>query len=146
MTSPVEAPAPQPIKDVLGTPEPAEQKGPTNQLDKDAFLKLLVAQLKYQDPLNPASGTEFIAQTAQLTQVQKLEDLAGTEQRLLTNQLNLSATALVGKTITYAGKDGTDQTGVVTGATLNTDKPIVTVGGTDVPLESVKDVHTTPAG
>jgi flagellar basal-body rod modification protein FlgD len=144
MTSPV-APAPTPIKDVLGQ-QPPKQTKPANELDKDAFLKLLVAQLKYQDPLNPASGTEFIAQTAQFTQVEKLEDLASTEQKLLTNQLNLSASALVGKTVGYVDKDGKDTAGIVTGATLNTDKPTVKVGGADVPLESIKDVHTTPAG
>ena len=40
--------------------------------DQDTFLKLLVAQLKYQDPSNPADSTQFLAQTAQFTQVEKL--------------------------------------------------------------------------
>jgi flagellar basal-body rod modification protein FlgD len=145
MTSPVGAPAPTPIKDALGALPPKDDR-PTHELDKDAFLKLLVAQLKYQDPLNPASGTEFIAQTAQFTQVEKLEDLATTERKLLTNQLNLAAGTLVGKTVTYTGEDGNAASGVVTGARLNTDKPSVRVGDTDVPLTSVTDVHSTPAG
>ena len=43
---------------------------------KDIFLKLLVAQMKYQDPANPASSSEFMAQTATFTQVEKLEEIA----------------------------------------------------------------------
>ena len=38
-----------------------------NDIDKDMFLKLMVTQLKYQDPLNPADPDEFLAQTAQFT-------------------------------------------------------------------------------
>ena len=44
-----------------------------DQMGKDMFLKLLVAQMKYQDPANPASSSEFMAQTATFTQVEKLE-------------------------------------------------------------------------
>ena len=46
-----------------------------NEIDKDMFLKLLVTRLKYQDPLNPASPDEFMAQTAQFTSVEKLTQL-----------------------------------------------------------------------
>jgi flagellar basal-body rod modification protein FlgD len=143
MTSAIEAVPP--ITALLGAQPPKETK-PTNDLDKDAFLKLLVAQLKYQDPMNPASGTEFIAQTAQFTQVEKLTELADIDQKLLTAQLNLGASSLVGRTITYTGTDGVEASGVVSGAVLNASSPTVRVGSTDVPLSSVKDVHITAAG
>jgi flagellar basal-body rod modification protein FlgD len=49
--------------------------------DKDTFLKLLVAQLTHQDPLNPAEDKEFIAQLAQFTQVEELQNInKGMEQ------------------------------------------------------------------
>ena len=41
----------------------------TNQLNQDTFLKLLVAQMKYQDPLSPTDSTQFLTQTAQFTTV-----------------------------------------------------------------------------
>ena len=55
-----------------------------NQLNENTFLTLLVAQLKYQDPMNPADSTQFLTQTAQFTEVetlQKMESRAGDRSR-----------------------------------------------------------------
>ncbi len=46
-----------------------------NSLDKDAFLKLLVAQMQYQDPLQPTSNTEYMSQLAQFSTVEELQNL-----------------------------------------------------------------------
>lgn len=45
-------------------------------MDKDSFLQLLVAQMKYQDPLEPTSNTEYIAQYAQFTQVEQMQNMS----------------------------------------------------------------------
>ena len=71
-------------------------------MDKDAFLQLLVAQMKYQDPLEPTSNTEYISQYAQFSQVEQMQNMAAST--------DLSrATALVGqevyiKTTTSSGE------------------------------------------
>ena len=44
-------------------------------LDKDAFLQLLVTQMKYQDPLEPSSSTEYMSQLAQFTSLEEMENL-----------------------------------------------------------------------
>ena len=44
---------------------------------KDAFLKLLVAQIKYQNPLNPADGVQFLSQLAQFSQLEQLINING---------------------------------------------------------------------
>lgn len=46
-------------------------------MDKEAFLQLLVAQMKYQDPLEPTSNTEYISQYAQFSQVEQLQNMSG---------------------------------------------------------------------
>lgn len=59
-----------------------------NSLDKDAFLKLLVTQMQYQDPLEPTSNTEYMSQLAQFSTVEELQNLGTT----LTNGQSLSLT------------------------------------------------------
>lgn len=63
-----------------------------NNLDKDDFLNLLVAQMKYQDPLQPQSNTEYVSQLATFTQVEATENMAHTAE-------SLEANSLVGKTV-----------------------------------------------
>jgi flagellar basal-body rod modification protein FlgD len=110
--------------------------------DKDTFLKLLVAQLKYQDPSNPADSTQFLAQTAQFTQVEKLGQIA----TMMQAQQLIGASNLVGRTVTYQDADGASQTGVVTSAKLNGDSgPTLKVGNTDVQLSKVTEVQQTAA-
>ncbi len=50
----------------------------TSGMDKESFLKLLVAQMQYQDPLEPTSNTEYIAQYAQFSQVEQMQNMAST--------------------------------------------------------------------
>jgi flagellar basal-body rod modification protein FlgD len=110
--------------------------------DKDTFLKLLVAQLKYQDPSKPADSTQFLAQTAQFTQVEKLGDIAD----MLKSQRMISASTLVGHTVTYMDPNGARQTGVISAAKLNGDsEPMLRIGNTDVQLSKVMEVQTTDA-
>jgi flagellar basal-body rod modification protein FlgD len=106
--------------------------------DQDTFLKLLVAQLKYQDPSNPADSTQFLAQTAQFTQVQKLQQIA----TMMQAQQLIGASALVGRTVTYQDDTGASQTGVVSKTKLNGDsEPTLVVGNTDVQLSKVTEVQ-----
>jgi flagellar basal-body rod modification protein FlgD len=115
-------------------------------LDKDAFLKLMVAQLKYQDPSNPSSSAEFLAQTAQFTVVEKLSALADSQASMLSAQLMLGASNLVGRTVSYPDEDGVSVTGVVTSASFSGSSPTLRVGDKDVALSSVKEVRNTISG
>ncbi len=81
-----------------------------NVLGKDDFLKLLVEQLKNQDPLNPLDGTEFASQLAQFSSVEQLTNMnSNLEASVTTNQLmaqsigNSLATTMIGKEIKAAG-------------------------------------------
>ena len=131
-----------PISSLIGQPSTPSTSAGGNEMGKDAFLKLLVAQLKYQDPMNPAEGAEFVAQTAQFTQVEKLSELAAAQQDMVSAQLMQSASNMVGRTVTYIGADGAGVTGVVTSATLGS-SPTLKVGNMDVPLSLVTEVRQT---
>jgi flagellar basal-body rod modification protein FlgD len=63
----------------------ASTSSSSNLTDKDAFLKLLVAQIKYQDPLNPADGVQFLSQLAQFSQLEQLININGQLTTLVTD-------------------------------------------------------------
>jgi len=143
--TPVPSTTPTPIGSVLGRLDGTPTTG-SPEMGQDTFLKLLVAQLRYQDPSKPADGTEFVAQTAQFTQVEKLNDLVKGQRELLNSQLMLGASALIGKTVSYAPAGGGDPvTGQVGSVSFAGANPTVRVGNTDVPLSSVKEVRNTTA-
>ena len=148
MTSPVTSGSDTytPISSVLNQQNTQSATSGGSNLDQEAFLKLLVAQLKYQDPMTPADGTEFLSQTAQFTQVEKLNELAKSQQAMLSAQQMISASSLVGRTVTYLDTDGSQRTGVVTSASLGGGDPIVKVNGVPVPLSSVNEVNASTPG
>ena len=100
-----------PISGTVGTPTQtaSPMADRADQMGKDTFLKLLVAQMRFQDPSNPTSSSEFMAQTATFTQVEKLEQIASQNAELLTLQRSLSAGALVGHDVSYTDTDGATQ-------------------------------------
>jgi flagellar basal-body rod modification protein FlgD len=115
----------------------------SNSLDENAFLKLLVAQMKYQDPSKPMDSSQLMAQTATYTQVQKLSTLVTAQQDLINAQHVQSASSMVGRTVTYTLADGTTGSGAVSSAKLSGSEPTLTVGNKDVPLSSVTEVRNT---
>jgi flagellar basal-body rod modification protein FlgD len=122
------------------TPAPTA-KSPDDQFGKDTFLKLLVAQLRYQNPLEPQDGSQFLAQTAQFTMVEKLTALEEeTKSQASSNQV-IAASTMIGHEIKYRDANDVDQTGVVTSVKLTADGPQLRVGTTDVPLAQVEEVH-----
>lgn len=120
-------------------------RAPSTTLDKDAFLKLLVTQLKYQDPSKPMDSSAFMAQNAQLTSLEKLTELTETSRSSFATQQKLSAAGLVGRNISWKATDGTTQTGTVTAASIAGDNPSLIVSGHMVPLDTVISVTTTAA-
>jgi flagellar basal-body rod modification protein FlgD len=126
----------------------AAQSAPkTDTLGKDAFLKLLVAQLRYQDPSKPTDSSQFMSQTAQFTQVEKLDEIAKANTEMLAAQTLFATSALVGRTVTYTGTDGSDVSGVVTSASFGPTGPILKVGttATEVPVSAVKEIRQSVA-
>ncbi|MDH2414624.1 flagellar hook capping FlgD N-terminal domain-containing protein [Nocardioides sp. CER19] len=108
--------------------------------DQDMFLQLLVAQLKYQDPMNPTDSTEFLSQNAQFTALSKMQDVADGISQLTSLQLSFGAAGMIGRQVTYTDATGASKTGIATGAGFPSTGPVLTVDGTEVPLTSVTSV------
>lgn len=123
-----------------------------SNLDKDAFMKLLVSQLKNQDPMAPQDNGEYIAQLAQfssLEQMQELNDnvvgLAVLQQNnALMSQLTQSS-SLIGQQVRYT--DPTTQesrTGTVSSVKIENDLAQLSIGGNNIPLGNVTEVLGAP--
>ncbi|WP_339278559.1 flagellar hook capping FlgD N-terminal domain-containing protein [Paenibacillus sp. FSL W8-1187] len=111
-------------------------------MGKDAFLQLLVAQLKYQDPLKPADNTTYIAQLAQFSSVEQLSNISG--QLNLQGQ-NLGLTSdLIGRTVQWDVYDAagrlTTESGIVESIILKDGMQYVISAGLSIPLDAVKQV------
>ena len=139
MTNVIGNTAPVQAISTLGSTGGSATTSSTNSMGSDTFLKLLVAQLKYQDPTKPADGTALMGQTAQFQMVEQLQQLAAQTTQLLSEQQASSAIALVGRTISYTQGDET-LSGVVGSVRLTASGPMLAVGQTDVPLSSVTEI------
>lgn len=112
----------------------------TNSVDKDTFLQLLVAQLRYQDPTNPADTSQMMAQTAQFSALEQMQAVAEQTSQLLAAQVAFGASSLVGRTVTYPDSSGAEATGVVDAVRFEATGPVLVVDGADVTVGSVLSV------
>jgi len=112
----------------------------TNAMDKDTFLQLLVAQLRYQDPMNPTDSSQFLAQSAQFTALEKMEAVADQTKQAVAAQMAFGASSLVGRSVSYVDANGRSVTGTVDAVQFKTEGPVLTVGDDEVALGDVKTV------
>ncbi len=110
----------------------------SSTMDKESFLQLLVAQMKYQDPLEPTSNTEYISQYAQFSELEQMQNLSGS--------MNLQrASGLVGQ---YAVIEHTNDTtgavmtveGKVDSVSFENNKAYLNVGGNSYPIDELTNV------
>lgn len=109
----------------------------TSSLGKDAFLQLLVTQMKYQDPLNPNTDTQFVAQLATFSQLEQLQNLNQTNT-------NTQAFGLVGKTVIMKGTDSLGNIRYVSGkvdfTTMNNGEAYLSINGSLFPASNLDTI------
>ena len=140
----------------IGTESPATLASalPDSALGKEAFLELLVTQLKNQDPLNPTSNEDMIAQLAQFSSLEEMQNLNENilglavlqQSNALLAQLTDSS-ALIGKSVAYIDPEtGEQSSGVVDSVKISEDGiAVLNIDGLDVPLANVLEVQGEPS-
>lgn len=86
----------------------ADEPKANNGYDKEMFLQLLVAEMQYQDPLEPTDNTEYVSELASFSQIEAV-------QAVQDQMATLEANSLVGKYVTLNVKDSTGNTKYVEG-------------------------------
>jgi flagellar basal-body rod modification protein FlgD len=136
-----------PFVDAAGAvPTGAPQNGNSlGGLDSEAFLRLLVAQMRYQDPMAPADHTAMLQQTSQFTQVETLQQVSAMQQQMLGLSQAGMAAEMVGKQVTALGPDGETITGVVEGVRFTSEGPVLDVEGQEVPMQAATEIRLSGA-
>lgn len=120
--------------------------GAAQTLGSQDFLNLMMQQLQYQDPMAPQSNSEFIAQTAQFSQLSTAQEM---NKSITTNNSIMQTLTLVGKEVTLTDPTNTSKTitGNVTEAKFTSDGAAIVVGGKAYPISLVQSVkEPTTAG
>jgi flagellar basal-body rod modification protein FlgD len=121
-------------------PASATKKASTATLDKDSFLKLLVAQLQHQDPTSPQDSTQWTAQMAQFSTVEQLTNLSTSTTKAAKSAAMSQAVGLLGREVSYTANQQ-QFTGTVQRVDAGADAPTLMIDGvTGVSLDSITGV------
>lgn len=110
---------------------------PQKTLGQQDFLKLLVAQLSSQDPMNPVSNTDFIAQMAQFSTLQQSQTMQQNLANLQSGQTAMQASALLGQNVQVQTSAGQTVTGVVNAVNFQAGTPSIVINGQSYDLSQV---------
>jgi|LSQX01.2.fsa_nt_gb flagellar basal-body rod modification protein FlgD len=108
---------------------------PSNQLGKYEFLKILAAEMQYQDPTNPTSNTEFIGQLAQFSSLEQMQNISDTLNSLAIMQ----SAGLIGK-FAFAESGGATIEGKIESISIRDSIPHAIIGDYAVPINAINKV------
>jgi flagellar basal-body rod modification protein FlgD len=117
------------------------QRIPSRNLTQDDFLKLVVAQMTTQDPMNPRKDTEFIAQMAQFSLLEQSKSMQTELAQLRTDQLFLQANAMLGRVVELQDAEGALARGTVSAIHVEEGMPKIVVGGQSYDLSEVVSIE-----
>lgn len=106
-----------------------------DDLGKDAFLNLLITQLRYQDPMSPMEDKDFIAQMAQFTSLEQMQNMNSSMQMS-------QASSLIGMQVRWTDASSQQElSGIVQSVRMVNNEPKLIVGNTSITLKQVTAVE-----
>jgi len=113
-----------------------------SSVNKDDFLKLLTTQLRYQNPLDPMKDADFVAQLAQFSSLEGIQQMNSSIQDLVLLQGLTQGANLIGKKVTYDQTGtGAAVSGTVDSIGVHSGKVLLMVSGTPVAINQVKGIE-----
>lgn len=129
---------------VLTDDKDAKQKGANGGFDKDMFMQLMIAQLKYQNPLEPTDTNAMVQQASQMNMAEQMNNLATNFQAALKQSQMANATGMLGHQVTYSGPDGNPVTAWVTGVVFGKDPVITTSADHKLTMDQIQSIGAVP--
>ena len=108
-----------------------EASGKNAAMGKDQFLKLFVAQLQHQDPMNPMQDQDFMGQMASFSTLEQVTNMAKANEAMAANLSLSQSVGLIGRTVTWTDSAKVSHTGVVEKVNQKDGQAVLTVSGTD---------------
>jgi flagellar basal-body rod modification protein FlgD len=127
-----------------GNPTAAARAPKKTALGSEDFMKLLAVQFQSQDPMKPMEDTAFIAQMAQFSSLEQSNNLVKEMGLLRSDQQNLNASGMLGRTVTVGGENGSSIIGQVSAIESTKNGPVLVIDGEKYPLTAVQRVEYTP--
>jgi flagellar basal-body rod modification protein FlgD len=109
-------------------------------LDSEAFMNLLVAQLRYQDPMSPTDSNALMQQTSVLAQTELLTSVSEMQQQLLGLQRANIATDLIGQQVEGVSDGGVTVSGVVDGVRFEPTGPVLLIGDQQISIDNATSI------
>jgi flagellar basal-body rod modification protein FlgD len=136
-----------PTSSVTAPSDPADTQSrlPVKTLSQDDFLKLLVAQMTSQDPLNPKSDIDMIPQMVSFNELEQSKSMQTDIQNLRAEQQVLQANSLLGRTVDVQDADQ-KVTGQVTAVQMEEGTPKLLVNGHPYDLSSLLSITPSATG
>ena len=121
-------------------------KGYKNEMGKDAFLKLLITELKYQDPTRPMEDREFISQMAQFSSLEQMTNMNKEIATMVRSSRSAEGFSLLGKYVD-ALNPATNRrvSGIVSSIEYRDNEQVLKVGSEEVSINDIHAVHNTEA-
>lgn len=121
------------------------EAGEKNNLGKESFLKLLVTELRHQDPTKPMEDKEFIAQMAQFSTLEQMSNMNKEIKNLLGSSRSSEAYGILGREVdTFDTEKKTRVSGVVSSVFYKGEELMLKIGVEEVPLKNVHSVSINP--
>ena len=135
-----------PVNQVSSSDVPLYERDTSNdpsvKVSTETFLKLLVAQLKYQDPLEPQKDTAFVAQMAQMTSLQEMQQMNATLQH--SQAYDMVGMRIIAEVHSKKTGETTQYDGIVESVVIVKGIPYVVVGNQAINIADVKQVFPPP--
>ena len=136
--------ASQPVTAAGEASQASAVRTPSQSMDANVFMSLLVTQLKNQNPSAPMDTNQMMSQTLQLSMMEKMTELTTNSKEGFSLQMRTAAAQLIGHSVGYTLADGTTGTGIAKSVSYAGSVPSVMIGDLAVPLDSVTGL-TAPA-
>ncbi|HEU4652731.1 MAG TPA: flagellar hook capping FlgD N-terminal domain-containing protein [Steroidobacteraceae bacterium] len=112
-------------------------------IGQEDFMRILLAQLRFQDPLKPVDNEQFVAQLAQFSALEVNRQQSEKIDTLLAMQATSQAVGLIGRSVEMRNADGTSVVGKVTAITFTTGEPRLTIDSNGTSFVDVKPADIT---